>query len=73
LWTFSTISQGISYLAIYGLVARFTGAGGGGHIRALGTERDIDTLRQDRADILFQKDSGKLISVKVDPKGLEIS
>jgi hypothetical protein len=54
-------------------MVRFTGAGGGGYIRALGTEKDIDKLRQDRADILFQRDSGKLLDVKVDPKGLEVN
>jgi len=55
------------------LVVRFTVAGGGGYIWTLGTEKDIDKLRQDRADILFQRDSGKLLCVKVDPEGLEVS
>ena len=54
-------------------MVRFLGAGGIGYIRALGTEKGIDKLRQDWADILFQRDSGKLLSVKVDPKGLEVS
>jgi D-glycero-alpha-D-manno-heptose-7-phosphate kinase len=57
----------------HGCGARFTGAGGGGCIWALGDEDDIRALRPEWVDILSQREEAKLLDAGVDPKGLEIS
>jgi D-glycero-alpha-D-manno-heptose-7-phosphate kinase len=56
-----------------GCGARFTGAGGGGCIWALGASKNIEKLRPAWADILSQRETGRLLDAKVDPKGLEVS
>jgi D-glycero-alpha-D-manno-heptose-7-phosphate kinase len=53
--------------------ARFTGSGGGGCIWALGEEEDIRTLEPEWADILSGRQGAKLLDVKIDPKGLEVT
>jgi D-glycero-alpha-D-manno-heptose-7-phosphate kinase len=52
--------------------ARFTGAGGGGCLWALGTAGNIKKLRPAWEDILSQREAAALINAKVDPKGLEV-
>jgi D-glycero-alpha-D-manno-heptose-7-phosphate kinase len=56
-----------------GCAARFTGAGGGGCIWALGSAQNIEKLRPAWAGILSQRETGRLLDAKVDPKGLEVS
>jgi D-glycero-alpha-D-manno-heptose-7-phosphate kinase len=53
--------------------ARFTGAGGGGCIWALGDEENIRALRPEWVDILSQREGARLLDTGVDPRGLEIS
>jgi len=50
--------------------ARFTGAGGGGCIWALGRIEDIEKLRNTWEDILSARKGALLLNVKIDPKGL---
>jgi D-glycero-alpha-D-manno-heptose-7-phosphate kinase len=52
--------------------ARFTGAGGGGCLWALGAERNIKKLGSVWEDVLSQREAAGLINAKVDPKGLEV-
>jgi D-glycero-alpha-D-manno-heptose-7-phosphate kinase len=52
--------------------ARFTGAGGGGCLWALGKKRHIEGLRSVWADVLAHRPTACLIDPKVDPKGLEV-
>lgn len=52
--------------------ARFTGAGGGGCLWALGTKTNIDGLRPVWTGLLSQRDGACLIDPKVDTKGLEV-
>ena len=56
----------------HGCAARFTGAGGGGCLWALGPEGNIKQLRPAWEDVLSQRETAGLINAKVDPKGLEI-
>jgi D-glycero-alpha-D-manno-heptose-7-phosphate kinase len=53
--------------------ARFTGAGAGGCIWALGEKDDIQRLRLGWTDILSQRQDAGLLDCRVDPKGLEIT
>jgi D-glycero-alpha-D-manno-heptose-7-phosphate kinase len=50
--------------------ARFTGAGGGGCMWALGEKDDISRLRSSWEEILSEEEGGKLLEVKVDGEGL---
>ena len=50
--------------------ARFTGAGGGGCIWALGRAEDIDKLRGTWEGILSKRKDARLLSTKIDPEGL---
>jgi D-glycero-alpha-D-manno-heptose-7-phosphate kinase len=71
---FDEIGVGLVEKAVArGCGARFTGAGGGGCIWALGGEEDIRALRPEWMDILSQREGAKLLDTRVDPKGLEIS
>lgn len=49
---------------------RFTGAGGGGCIWAIGETGAIDSLRKDWEKILAQKSEARLLDVRIDPDGL---
>jgi len=50
--------------------ARFTGAGGGGCIWALGREEDIDKLKDTWQGILSTRKDARLLSTKIDTEGL---
>jgi len=50
--------------------ARFTGAGGGGCIWALGRIEDIEKLKSTWEDILSIRKDALLLNVKIDSKGL---
>jgi D-glycero-alpha-D-manno-heptose-7-phosphate kinase len=52
--------------------ARFTGAGGGGCIWALGDIDEINCLKGIWEDILVNKETACLLDVKIDPKGVEV-
>ncbi|HUT42793.1 MAG TPA: galactokinase [Desulfobacterales bacterium] len=52
--------------------ARFTGAGGGGCIWALGEINDIDRLRVIWKELLATQKGASLLDVKIDSKGLKI-
>jgi D-glycero-alpha-D-manno-heptose-7-phosphate kinase len=52
--------------------ARFTGAGGGGCIWALGDVKHIDSLRPVWEEILSSENEGFLLDLKIDSKGLEV-
>jgi len=52
--------------------ARFTGAGGGGCIWALGELKRIDRLKPVWEDILSTVDEGRLLDFKIDAKGLVV-
>ena len=52
--------------------ARFTGAGGGGCIWALGDVKHIDSLRLVWEEILSSEDEGFLLDLKIDSKGLVV-
>lgn len=53
--------------------ARFTGAGGGGCIWAMGTVRELANLKTDWLGILEQDPDADLLSTKIDPIGIIIS
>jgi len=52
--------------------ARFTGAGGGGCIWAIGEAADIDGLRQSWGQIMAHRDHARLLDADVDGWGLRI-
>jgi D-glycero-alpha-D-manno-heptose-7-phosphate kinase len=52
--------------------ARFTGAGGGGCIWALGDVKHIDSLRPIWVEILSSGNNGRLLDAKVDSRGLVV-
>jgi D-glycero-alpha-D-manno-heptose-7-phosphate kinase len=52
--------------------ARFTGAGGGGCLWALGAGREIDRLRPVWEDLLSGSDEAALLDCGIDAKGLEV-
>ena len=53
--------------------ARFTGAGGGGCLWALGSEGDIDSLRRMWEEILQQRRQARLLEPLIDAEGLRLS
>ena len=53
--------------------ARFTGAGGGGCLWALGEADDIERLRLAWTEILSRRADARLLDAIVDPKGLEVT
>lgn len=55
-----------------GCGARFTGAGGGGCLWAVGEKQAIDILRQNWQDILLTVDSAGILETKIDHKGIII-
>ena len=52
--------------------ARFTGAGGGGCIWALGNIKHIDSLKPIWEEILSSENEGRLLDVKIDSQGLVV-
>ena len=56
-----------------GCGARFTGAGGGGCVWALGAPLAIAKLKQSWQDILSRTRSGCLLPVSIDRKGLSVT
>ncbi len=59
--------------AALGCGARFTGAGAGGCMWALGEKDDIRKLRSAWTDILSRRQDARLLDARVDPKGLEVT
>jgi D-glycero-alpha-D-manno-heptose-7-phosphate kinase len=55
-----------------GCGARFTGAGGGGCIWALGEIEDVDRLRSLWEETLSSRKGARLLDVRIDSKGLEV-
>ena len=55
-----------------GCGARFTGAGGGGCVWALGNAEDIDSLREMWETILSTRADARLLDSTIDRKGLGI-
>ncbi|MDX1707879.1 MAG: galactokinase [Desulfobacterales bacterium] len=53
--------------------ARFTGAGGGGCIWALGETENIDRLRSVWEEILSSENEARLLDVKIDSQGLIVN
>nr|WP_246556385.1 hypothetical protein [Desulfonema magnum] len=51
--------------------ARFTGAGGGGCIWAMGETENIDSLRKVWKEVLSKRDGACLLNIKTDAEGLE--
>ena len=52
--------------------ARFTGAGGGGCLWALGSAQDIDRLRRMWEEILHQRQEARLLEPRIDSDGLRL-
>ena len=52
--------------------SRFTGAGGGGCIWALGDIKHIDSLKPIWEEILSSENEGRLLDVKIDSQGLVV-
>lgn len=68
---FTDVGERLSKEAVQkNCAARFTGAGGGGCIWAVGEKEDISLLRSSWENLLAEVDGGKLLEVKVDPHGL---
>ena len=55
-----------------GCSARFTGAGGGGCVWALGEPEDIDRLKKVWEETLSTTDEGCLLEVKIDSRGVVV-
>ena len=53
-----------------GCGARFTGAGGGGCLWAIGEETDIDKLKAQWQKILDPIDGAMVLDTAIDPKGI---
>jgi D-glycero-alpha-D-manno-heptose-7-phosphate kinase len=53
-----------------GCGARFTGAGGGGCLWAIGEESDIDKLKIQWQKILNPIDGAMVLNTSIDPKGI---
>jgi len=51
--------------------ARFTGAGGGGCLWAIGETSDIDALRSDWRDLLEKREGARLLDARIDGEGLK--
>ncbi|MBW1896347.1 MAG: galactokinase [Deltaproteobacteria bacterium] len=56
-----------------GCGARFTGAGGGGCLWALGEEKKIGALRPVWMEILSAREDARLLEARVAPKGLQVA
>ncbi len=56
----------------HGCAARFTGAGGGGCIWALGQPEDIDRLRKVWEETLSQQKNARLLDLNIDPRGVVV-
>jgi D-glycero-alpha-D-manno-heptose-7-phosphate kinase len=56
-----------------GCGARFTGAGGGGCIWALGEERQVRALQPAWRDVVSVRQGAKLLDARVSPKGLQVA
>lgn len=56
----------------YNCGARFTGAGAGGCLWALGQRKDIERLRGPWREVLEQRDAATLLPVKIDRRGLTV-
>jgi len=52
--------------------ARFTGAGGGGCLWALGSTGDIDRLRRIWGELLLQRAEARLLEPRIDSEGLRL-
>jgi len=52
--------------------ARFTGAGGGGCLWAIGEAENIDTLRNVWESILLKREGACLLNIKIDSEGLSL-
>jgi len=52
--------------------ARFTGAGGGGCIWAIGESKDINSLKEVWREMLLEREEAFLLDATIDSKGLEI-
>ncbi len=50
--------------------ARFSGAGGGGCLWAIGAKKNIKTLKKQWEDILSERDTACLLEAKIDGRGL---
>ncbi len=57
----------------HGCGARFTGAGGGGCVWALGEVDDVQKVRSTWTELLSQREGAGLLQARVDPKGLEVT
>jgi D-glycero-alpha-D-manno-heptose-7-phosphate kinase len=55
-----------------GCAARFTGAGGGGCIWALGQPEDIDRLRKVWEETLSQRKNARLLDLSIDSRGVMV-
>ncbi|MCA1787855.1 MAG: galactokinase, partial [Desulfobacteraceae bacterium] len=53
-----------------GCGARFTGAGGGGCLWAIGEETDIEKLKTQWQKILDSIDGAMILDTAIDPKGI---
>ncbi len=53
--------------------ARFTGAGGGGCLWAVGGQKEIVSLSESWLDILDAVPDAKLLDTRIDPDGILIS
>ncbi len=51
--------------------ARFTGAGGGGCLWAIGEPSDIDALRTDWRNLLGKREGARLLDAQIDDEGLK--
>ncbi len=54
----------------YGCGARFTGAGGGGCLWAVGETENIENLKREWEILIAQKDQAILLDTKIDPDGI---
>lgn len=50
--------------------ARFTGAGGGGCVWAIGEEEDISKLKEVWQDLLSERETAYLLNAKIDANGV---
>lgn len=53
--------------------ARFTGAGGGGCVWALGEAADISTLKEIWKEVLLKRKDARILDARIDPDGLNVS
>jgi D-glycero-alpha-D-manno-heptose-7-phosphate kinase len=62
----------VAAAAAHGCGARFTGAGGGGCVWAIGEAAPIDDLRQAWGQILANRDQARLLDWDIDGRGLRV-